>query len=295
MRILLFLGMQLGVLVVVSIVGSILLSLFGIRIGSQGYIGMWSLFLVMGFAGSFISLFLSKTMCIKAYNVQLINNPTSYEERMIFKMVGDLAYKAQLPMPEVGIYDSADPNAFATGYSKNNALVAVSTGLLRSMNEEEVRGVIGHEISHIKNGDMVTMCLLQGVLNTFVYAISYIVAQALTSINNQRSEEGGSSSNFFMFTLVNSVCQILFGFVASLIMMWYSRHREFGADELSARLTSPKTMISSLEALRRGVQPSQDVSANMQAMCINSVTLGNLLSSHPPLEKRIEALRNLRY
>ncbi len=296
LRVLLFLLMQVAVLVVVSIVGSILMSLFGIRLGGGSYTGLLVMCAIYGFVGSFISLFMSKTMCKSAYGVQTITVPQNYQEQFIYDTVASLASKAGLKMPEVGIYNSADPNAFATGYSKDNALVAVSTGLLNAMSEDEVRGVIGHEISHIKNGDMVTMSLLQGVLNTFVYFFSYIISQLIVNVMNNRDDEEGEGmgmGDFMLFHLVNTIMQILFGMLATMILMWFSRYREYRADAGSAFLSSKETMIHSLEALKRGIQPKGESKAYMQALCINSSDLASLFASHPPLEKRIAALRAL--
>lgn len=294
-RILLFVAMQLAVLLVVSIVGSIIMSLLGIRLSGGSYTGLLIMCAIYGCVGSVISLFMSKTMCKTAYGVQIINNPSTYQERLVYNTVAEFAGRCGFQMPEVGIYQSPDPNAFATGASKDNALVAVSTGLLDSMTEEEIRGVIGHEISHIQNGDMVTMTLLQGVLNTFVYFFSYIVSQfAVQAMSNRDEEEGGSSGgNFMMFYLINSIMQIIFGIGATLILMWFSRYREYRADAGSAALAGRSTMIHALQALQRGVQPQAAQRASMQALCINSADLASLFSSHPPLEKRIEALRSL--
>ncbi|MDO5352549.1 MAG: protease HtpX [Succinatimonas sp.] len=293
-RILLFVAMQLAVLLVVSIVGSIIMNLFGIRLSGGSYTGILIMCAIYGCVGSMISLFMSKTMCKTAYGVQIITNPSTYQERFIYNTVAEFASRSGFKMPEVGIYQSPDPNAFATGASKDNALVAVSTGLLDSMTEEEVRGVIGHEISHIQNGDMVTMTLLQGVLNTFVYFFSYIVSQfVVQAMNNRDDEEGGSSGNFMMFYLINSIMQIIFGIGATLILMWFSRYREYRADAGSAMLSGRSTMIHALQALQRGVQPQSSQRASMQALCINSADLASLFSSHPPLEKRIAALQNL--
>ncbi|MGN0903362.1 MAG: M48 family metalloprotease, partial [Succinivibrio sp.] len=169
MRIILFAAMQAAVLILVSIIGSILLNLFGIYIDGSSYTSLLLMCALFGCVGSVISLFMSKFMCKKAYGVRVITAPSNSREEFLLSTVASLAEQAGLKMPEVGIYNSPDPNAFATGASKDEALVAVSTGLLDSMSMSDVRGVLGHEISHIKNGDMVTMALLQGVLNTFVY------------------------------------------------------------------------------------------------------------------------------
>lgn len=294
MRILLFIAMQIAILVVVSIVGSILLNVFGIYLDGQSYAGLLFIFAIYGFSGSLISLFASKWICKYSYKVRIIDTPKNSQERFLLDTIASFAKQYDLKMPEVGIYNSEDPNAFATGASRNAAMVAVSSGLLNSMSENEVRGVLGHEMSHIQNGDMVTMALLQGVLNTFVYFISYIISIAVVNAmqgkNSRRSYVGFSP----IYYLINSLCQILFGFIANIILMAYSRHREFKADAGSATLTGKNDMISALRALQRGVQPDKEMKASMSALCINApAAVSELLRSHPPLEKRIEALENL--
>ncbi len=293
MRFILFIAMQIAVLLLVSIVGSVLLNLFGISISSQDYGSLLVMCAIYGCAGSVISLFMSKFMCKKAYGVQVIENPSSSEEQFLVSTISSLTSKAGLPMPEVGIYNSPDPNAFATGASKNAALVAVSTGLLNSMTREEVAGVLGHEITHIKNGDMVTMSLLQGVLNTFVYFFSYIITFALINAMRGNNNSNSRSNSSFMFYGINSLMQMIFGVLANIILMWFSRYREYRADAGSADLNGTQSMIRALEALKRGVQPQKrEDQSYMQALCINGVSgISELFMSHPPLDKRIAALR----
>lgn len=295
MRILLFLLMQVAVIVVVGIVSTILMSIFGIKVSSGSYTSILAMCAIFGFVGSFVSLFMSKWMCKKSYGVEVIESPRNRQEQFLVNTVADLAQKAGLNMPEVGIYVSNEPNAFATGASKNSALVAVSTGLLDSMSEDEVRGVLGHEISHVANGDMVTMTLLQGVLNTFVYFFSYIAAMAVSNFLSRGSDDEEAPANTgFVFHITNFIFQIVFGILANIILMWFSRYREYRADEDSARLDGTKqNMIKALEALQRGSQPvSQE--GQFSAFCINGASnLSELFMSHPPLEKRIAALRNL--
>src|SRR5574344_805368 len=203
MRIILYIAMQVAVLLLVSIIGSILLNLFGIQISGSDYTSLLIMCAVFGCAGSLVSLFMSKFMCKKSYGVRVITNPQTSEELFLVNTVAMLCQKDGLKMPEVGIYNSPDPNAFATGASKDAALLAVSTGLLNSMSQSEVTGVLGHEISHIKNGDMVTMALLQGVLNTFVYFFSYVVTFAIVNAtrgnnnNDNRDVSFGSSMMFY--------------------------------------------------------------------------------------------------
>lgn len=296
MRIILYIGMQIAVLLLVSIVGSVLLNIFGIQINPNDYMSLLVMCAVFGCAGSLISLMMSKFMCKKAYGVQVIDTPRNSQEAFLVNTVAMLCQKDGLKMPEVGIYNSPDPNAFATGASKDAALVAVSTGLLNSMSQQEVTGVLGHEISHIKNGDMVTMALLQGVLNTFVYFFSYIVTFAIVNAqrgNSSSSDRAPSFGSGMMFYTINSVMQMVFGFLATMLLMWFSRYREYRADAGSAELNGKQCMISALEALKRGVQPQANKEKSyMQALCINGpATLSELLMSHPPLDKRIAALR----
>ncbi|MCR5536311.1 MAG: protease HtpX [Succinivibrio sp.] len=295
MRIVLFIGMQIAVLLVVSIVGGIILNVLGIQLDEMSMLGLLATCAIYGCVGSTISLFMSKSMCKRSYRIVPIEVPRTEAEQFIYNTVAEFAQKYQFKMPEVGIYQSDDPNAFATGASKNGALVAVSTGLLRSMNKEEIRGVLGHEMSHVQNGDMVTMALLQGVLNTFVYFFSYLITFALMSARNRDSENRGGMGYSAMNMAVNGVCQMIFGVAANMILMAFSRHREFKADAGSADLAGTQTMIRSLQALQRGVQPQQ-MTSSMAALCINAPSaISNLFRSHPPLEDRIAALSERRY
>lgn len=294
MRVLLFIAMQVAVLVVVGIVGSIIMALLGIRISPGAYGGLFIMCAIFGCVGSMISLFMSKTMVKSAYGVEIITQPRNDAEAFLLREVASMAQRAGIGMPEVGIYYSADPNAFATGASKDNALVAVSSGLLNNMSADEVRGVLGHEISHVANGDMVTMTLLQGVLNTFVYFFSYIVAQALSGFMSRSSDEEGSGGggNFFVFYLVQSLLQVLFGIGATIISMWFSRYREYRADAGSADLEGTERMIMALQKLQRLSSIEVKKEGQFSAFCINGGTsFSELFMSHPPLEKRIAALR----
>ena len=293
MRVLLFILMQAAVLVVVGVVGSILMSLLGIRLSPGNYAGLFVMCAIFGSVGSIVSLFMSKSMCKRAYGVEVITQPRNNAEAFLLKEVSSMAQRAGIAMPEVGIYYSAEPNAFATGASKDAALVAVSSGLLNNMSADEVRGVLGHEISHISNGDMVTMTLLQGVLNTFVYFFSYIIAQALSGFLNRSSDENSSGGgNFFVFYMVNSLLQMLFGILATIISMWFSRYREYRADAGSADLEGTDRMISALQALQRMKDLNLQKEGQFSALCINGgVSVSELFMSHPPLEKRIAALR----
>lgn len=294
MRILLFVLMQLAVLVLVSIVGSLLMTLFGVRLSSSSYSGLLIMCALMGFVGSFISLFMSKWMAKRAYGVEVISVPRNAREQFLLQTIALQAQREGFAMPEVGIYESNDMNAFATGATKDGALVAVSSALLYTLSEDELRGVLGHEMSHIANGDMVTMSLLQGVLNTFVYFFSYLAALAVSQVlSRSDDEEGSGGGNVLVFHLVNMLFQIGFGLLANLILMWFSRHREYRADAGSAALEGKNCMIAALQALQRQ-GPAMQQPGQFQALCINAGgNVSELFMSHPPLVKRIAALREL--
>ncbi len=282
MRILLFLATNMAVMLVLGII----LSVTGIAGNSTS--GILIMALLFGFAGSLISLFLSKTMALRSVDGEVITQPRNQTEHWLMDTVARQAQLAGIPMPEVAIYHSPDVNAFATGATKSNSLVAVSTGLLNNMTEAEAEAVLAHEISHIANGDMVTMALLQGVLNTFVIFLSRIIATAVASSRNNNGEETRSSSLYF---LVSMVLEMVFGVLASIIAMWFSRYREFRADAGSASLVGKEKMIMALQRLQQLHEP-QNLEGSLNAFMINGKR-NELFMSHPPLEKRIEALRNL--
>ena len=282
MRILLFLATNMAVMLVLGII----LSVTGIAGNSTS--GILIMALLFGFAGSLISLFLSKTMALRSVDGEVITQPRNQTEHWLMNTVARQAQLAEIPMPEVAIYHSPDVNAFATGATKSNSLVAVSTGLLNNMTEAEAEAVLAHEISHIANGDMVTMALLQGVLNTFVIFLSRIIATAVASSRNNNGEETRSSSLYF---LVSMVLEMVFGVLASIIAMWFSRYREFRADAGSASIVGKEKMIMALQRLQQLHEP-QNLEGSLNAFMINGKR-SELFMSHPPLEKRIEALRNL--
>lgn len=282
MRILLFLATNMAVMLVLGII----LSVTGIAGNSTS--GILIMALLFGFAGSLISLFLSKTMALRSVDGEVITQPRNQTEHWLMNTVARQAQLAGIPMPEVAIYHSPDVNAFATGATKSNSLVAVSTGLLNNMTEAETEAVLAHEISHIANGDMVTMALLQGVLNTFVIFLSRIIATAVASSRNNNGEETRSSSLYF---LVSMVLEMIFGVLASIIAMWFSRYREFRADAGSASLVGKEKMIMALQRLQQLHEP-QNLEGSLNAFMINGKR-SELFMSHPPLEKRIEALHNL--
>lgn len=282
MRIALFLATNFAVMIVLGII----LSVTGIAGNSTG--GILIMALLFGFAGSLISLFLSKTMALKSVGAEIIREPRNNAERWLVETVKRQSQQAGIPMPDVAIYHSQDVNAFATGATKNNSLVAVSTGLLNTMTEDEAEAVVAHEVAHIANGDMVTMTLLQGVLNTFVIFLSRMIATAVSSTRNDNGEESQSGGIYF---LVSMVLEIIFGVLATMIAMWFSRYREFKADAGSAQLVGKEKMIAALQRLQRVHEP-QELEGSLNAMMINGKRK-ELFMSHPPLEKRIEALRQL--
>ena len=243
--------------------------------------------LVMGFGGATISLLMSKTMAKMSTGAQVIEQPRNADEAWIVDTVRKFADKAGIGMPEVAIYDGA-PNAFATGAFKNSALVAVSTGLLQSMTKEEVEAVIGHEVAHVANGDMVTMTLIQGVMNTFVVFLSRVIGYAVDSFLRKGDDRSGPGIGYMVTTMV---LDILLGFVAAIIVAWFSRQREFRADAGAAQLMGRKQPMINALARLGGLTPGE-LPKTMAAMGIAG-GLGKLFSTHPPMEERIAALQAL--
>ncbi|MGP1947275.1 MAG: protease HtpX [Arsenophonus sp. NC-PG7-MAG3] len=290
MRIALFLLTNLAVMFVFGII----LSLTGIQ--EQSVPGLMIMAGLFGFGGSFISLLISKWMALRSVGGQVIENPTTETEHWLLNTVKRQSDQAGIKMPEVAIYHALDINAFATGARRNASLVAVSTGLLESMDRDEAEAVIAHEISHITNGDMVTMTLLQGVVNTFVIFISRTIAQLASGLlSNSNNENENSQGNPMIYFAVSMVLEIVFAILASIITMWFSRYREFRADAGSASLVGREKMIAALQRLKTSYEP-QEV-GSMMAFCINgrSKSFSELFLSHPPLDKRIEALRRGTY
>lgn len=287
-RILLFIATNLAVVLVLGVVLNIVFSMLGIDRSSIG--GLLVFCAVFGFGGAFISLLISKWMAKRAYNVQVIEQPRNEMEHWLLSTVTRQAQQAGIGMPEVGIYDSRDMNAFATGASRNSSLVAVSTGLMHQMSRDEAEAVLAHEISHIANGDMVTMTLLQGVVNTFVMFFARIIANLISSTMNRDNEQGGGLGGIAYFGVVMAL-ELVFGMLASIIVMWFSRYREYRADEGSARLVGKDKMIAALQRLGQGSQAELD--GSLAAFGINGQGKSELFMSHPPLEKRIQSLRNL--
>lgn len=281
-RISLFLLINFAIIFVLNITVNIILAVLGIPYHSNAGILVWAA--VFGFSGSLVSLFLSKSMALRSVGGTVITNPSNNNEKWLIETIKKQASQAKIAMPEVAIYHSNDVNAFATGATKNNSLVAVSSALLEEMTADEAEAVLAHEISHIKNGDMITMTLLQGVLNTFVLFFARIIASSIAR---------DSRNGWLVYMIVNIFLQFILSFLASMIAMWFSRHREFRADAGSANLVGKNKMIKALQKLQSLHEP-EELEGSLAAFMINgSSKVQALFMSHPPLEKRIEALRNL--
>lgn len=285
-RTVLFLATNMAIIVLLGIVMSLL------GVDSRSTSGLLVMAAIFGMGGSFISLAMSKWIAKKSTGAQVIVNPRNQTEQWLYTTVRRMAEQAGIGMPEVAIYESPDLNAFATGMKKNDALVAVSTGLLQNMAKDEVEAVLAHEISHVACGDMVTMALIQGVLNTFVILLSRLAANVIN--NFLSSDEEGEGLGFFGYMAVTIVLEIVFGLFASIIVMWFSRKREFTADRGAAYLTSKDKMVSALRRLQDHHEPSH-LPDQVAAFGIRPKAGGmaDLFRSHPPLEDRIKALQNL--
>lgn len=283
-RIVLFLLTNIAVMVMFSIVLAIL-SAFGINTDPNTMGGLLVFSAVLGFLGSFISLLLSKTMALRSVGGRVIENPANQDEAWLLSTVERLAMQWNLKTPQVAIYDSPDPNAFATGARKNASLIAVSTGLMQCMTKDEVEGVLGHEMAHIGNGDMVTMTLIQGVVNTFVIFFSRIIAQiAAAQVKEQLAG--------LVFFVCNIVLQIVFGLLASVVVMWFSRMREYRADAGSAKFVGTGKMVAALRKLQQmhGQVENEPLPQSVNAMGISG-SRDSLFSTHPSLENRIARLQ----
>ncbi len=285
-RIILFLLTNIAVMLVLSVSARILgvdryLTAGGLNMGM-----LLAFAALIGFGGSFISLFMSKTMAKWSTGAQVIEQPSTQEEVWLVETVCKLAEKAELPMPEVAIYEGA-PNAFATGPSKSNSLVAVSTGLLQTMNRRQVEAVLAHEVAHVANGDMVTLTLIQGVVNTFVIFLSRAAAYVVD--NFLRGDEEESSGPGIAYMLISIVFELLFGVLASIVVMYFSRQREYRADAGAAYLLGDRRpMIDALRAL--GGMPASELPKEMAASGISGNSMKAIFSTHPALEDRIAAL-----
>ena len=287
-RVALFLATNLAVMVLLGIVLSVLQGVFGINLGNNGALLLMSA--MFGFGGAIVSLLISKWMAKRSTGMQMIEQPRNETELWLVNTVRRQAEAAGIAMPEVGVYDAPEINAFATGPSRNNALVAVSTGLLRAMSRDEAEAVLGHEVSHVANGDMVTMALIQGVLNTFVIFFARIVARVIDgALSGNRDDDRPS----FFYYIIVMVLDMVFGLFASMIAMWFSRWREFRADAGGANLAGRDKMVAALKRLAltygHSTLPSQ-----IQAFGISGAIahgLRGLFLSHPPLEERIRRLQ----
>lgn len=285
-RIALFVLTNLAVVVVLGIVASLLGVNRYLTPNGLNLTALLGFALVMGFGGAIISLLISKPVAKWSSGVRVINQPANADEAWIVETVRKFADKAGIGMPEVGIFEG-DPNAFATGAFKNNALVAVSTGLLQGMTREEVEAVIGHEVAHIANGDMVTMALIQGVMNTFVVFLSRVIGYAVDGFLNKNNESrSGPGIGYWVTTIV---LDIVLGFAAAIVVAWFSRQREFRADAGAAQLMGRKQPMVNALARLGGMVPGE-LPKSVQAMGITG-GIGKLFSTHPPIEERIAALQ----
>lgn len=290
LRIGLFIITNIAIMVLISIV----FSLFGIQgvLAENGVdLNLTALLIysaVIGFSGALISLFMSKFMAKRSMNVHIITQPQNSDERWLVDAVKRQAKQAGIGMPEVGIFDHTSSNAFATGWNRNNSLVAVSTGLLSHMTKAEVEAVLAHEISHVANGDMVTMTLLQGVINTFVVFLSRIIGHIVDRVVFKVERGHGPA-----YWIVSIVAQVILGILAQIIVMWFSRYREYRADAGAGKLVGNRNMIAALQRLKTNPD-DEGLPTEMSALAINGGSIKALFSSHPPLDDRIKALQQPR-
>ena len=298
LRIVLFLATNLAIVLVASLT----LRVFGVEsyLTSQGinFTGLLLFCFIFGMVGSLISLLISKWMAKRSTGTVIIETPSNATEKWLLDTVAELSHEAGIKTPEVGIFPAQQSNAFATGWKKDDALVAVSAGLLNRMSPEEVRAVLAHEIGHVANGDMVTLALIQGVVNTFVMFFARVVAQLVDGFLKSRS--GGEGGLGFMgYFAVVMVAEIVFGIVASAIVAWFSRYREYRADEAGARLAGTGAMVSALARLKSETQLPDQMPDTLRAMAITKgqtrSLLERLFASHPPLDDRIRALQEASY
>jgi heat shock protein HtpX len=282
-----FLATNIAVMALISLVFSLfgfqgLLAQNGVDLDLQALL-VYSA--VIGFSGSIISLLLSKFMAKRTMGVELINQARTDTERWLVQTVKLQAERANIGMPEVGIFDHPSPNAFATGWNKNNALVAVSTGLLQTMSKNEIEAVLAHEVSHVANGDMVTLTLIQGVVNTFVVFLSRVIGHVVDRVVFKVERGHGPA-----FWIVSIVAQIILGFFATMIVMWFSRYREFKADAGGAKLAGRNNMVAALQRLKQN-QDAPPMPDEMRAFSISAGKVQKMFSSHPPLDERIKVLQ----
>ncbi|MCX7036416.1 MAG: protease HtpX [Proteobacteria bacterium] len=288
-RIVLFLLTNLAIMLVLGVIAQVLGIDRMLQANGSNLGGLLLYAALFGMGGSFISLAISKWMAKRSMGVQVIEQASNPTEQWLLDTVRAQAQRAGIGMPEVGIFESPQPNAFATGASRNNALVAVSTGLLRNMRSNEVEAVLGHEIAHVANGDMVTLTLIQGVLNTFVIFFARIIGNIIDKAVFRSDNDRGGMASFFITMFV----QMVLGVLASIIVMWFSRQREFRADAGGANFAGRDNMIAALERLKSGV--SEPLPDNLAAFGISgSNAVSRMFMSHPPLDERIAALRAAR-
>lgn len=286
LRVMLFLGTNIAILLLLSLT----FSLFGIQglLAQNGVdLNLQALLVysaVIGFSGAFISLLLSKFLAKRSMGVHVIQQASNSTEKWLLQIVAKQAEQAGIGMPQVGLFNNPSPNAFATGWNKNNALVAVSTGLLEHMTQDEVEAVLAHEVSHVANGDMVTMTLVQGVVNTFVVFLSRVIGHIVDRVVFKVERGHGPA-----FWIVSIVAEIILGILAMTIVMWFSRYREYRADAGGAELAGRHKMVAALKRLQ-SFQGTADMPDEMAAFAINAGKIHALFASHPPLEERIKAL-----
>ncbi len=297
-RVFLFMVTNIAITLAISIILSVLgIGNYRLAGGGLDFTALMVFCLIWGSVGSFISLQMSRWSAKRMTGMQLVDGKSGHDEAdWVYRTVERLSRQAQLPMPEVGIYDSPEVNAFATGPSASRSLVAVSTGLLRGMRRDEVEGVLAHEVSHIKNGDMVTMALVQGVVNAFVMFASTVIANIVRQAMQGNRDERGGGGGYMIEFLVRSVLQVAFGLLGGMVVAWFSRAREFRADAGAAALSGRSNMIAALRRLQSThtlVDPSHAELATMKISGGDGKWM-MLLSTHPPLEDRIAALESLR-
>ena len=290
-RIMLFVATNIAILAVLSVAWFVISSFLGLdpMMDAQGGLDYFTLLIfaaIFGFGGAFISLLLSKPIAKWSTGAKVISQPSNSAESWLINTVQRQARQAGIGMPEVAIFDSPEPNAFATGASRNKALVAVSTGLLRGMKQDEVEAVLGHEVSHIANGDMATLTLIQGVLNTFVIFLSRVIGHFIDRVILKN--EQGYGLGYFASVIV---LQILLGIAASAVVCWFSRKREFRADAGGAQLAGRRKMVDALSRLQSYQGGASTLPENMSAFGIRGGAMAKLFSTHPPLEARIAALQ----
>lgn len=288
-RIFLFLATNIAVMLVLSVVASLLGADRWLTAKGLNYQSLLIFAALFGMGGAFISLLISKPMAKWTMGAKVITQPTNSSEAWLVATVGRLARQAGIGMPEVAVFNSPDPNAFATGAMRDSALVAVSSGLLQRMSQDEIEAVLGHEISHVANGDMVTLTLIQGVLNTFVIFAARVVGFAIDQAMSRRGDDNRGGVGFGYYITV-MVLELVFGILASMIVMWFSRYREFRADAGGATLAGKRKMIAALEKLKAAHEPPA-LPQQLAAFGIHGGRVGRLFMSHPPLDERIAALQ----